>query len=324
MTQMLSKERGVALLSVMLVIVLLASLIYHILNRHAMTIASSQQTVATTQLQEYALGGEAVARGVLAADWHRDDESRVDHLEEQWSEALEIVQDIGTVQIQISDLQGRLNLNSLVGEHANDRIRVVRSLCTGLGLDPNIGSLWADWVDLDEEVGPHGAEDFQYLSLTPPFRTANSPGAHVSETAAMIEFHPTELETLSIYAASLPTPGFEINVNTATGKVLDSLIPPDGTPLPLNIESMIREWESVEEVLKELPMLSGVEEYLVVASDYFEASVLVELGNVSMHLTSVLYRDPDTGEVWTQFRTFGRRSLVTIRASGSDSGERSG
>ena len=323
MSTALSKERGVALLSVMLVIVLLASLIYHLLNRHAMTIASSQQTVATAQMQEYALGGEAVARGMLESDWQRDDGMRVDHLEESWAEALEIQEEEGTIRIQISDLRGRVNLNSLVGEQANKRIRVVRALCAELGLDPSIGSLWSDWVDVDHEARSNSAEDFHYLGLTPPFRAANAPGSHVSETVAMIALEPTELETLSIHTAPLPTPELEINANTATGEVLDALIPPGGTPLPLNIESMSRKWESVEEVLDELPMLTAVKDNIVVASDYFEARVAVELDNVFMQLASVLYRDPETGEVWTQFRMFGRRSLVTIGDSGTDSNERS-
>ena len=317
-----NRQRGIALVSVLFVVVLLASLIYHLLSRHAMTIASSQQTISSSQLHEMALGGEAFAKGVLLQDFQRDGETRADHLGEPWAVPVDLEENGVSVWVEIADLQGRFNLNALREETGSQRVGFVRAMCNQLGLNPNLANLWADWVDEDDLAGRHGAEDQEYLALQPPFRAANGPGAHISESFAMLLLEPRLLAEFARHAVPLPSSELFINANTASNEVLESLIPPDGTPLPINPAAMERKWKHVEEVTSALPMLDHVEELLAVASDYFEATVIVETASASLQLTSVLYREPETGAVFTQVRSFGRTGYTTFGTQSDNEGSR--
>ena len=66
------RMKGVALISVLLVVVVLTSVVYHLVSRHASSLAQSQNALGFDQAMAYALGGEALARPGALPRPHRD------------------------------------------------------------------------------------------------------------------------------------------------------------------------------------------------------------------------------------------------------------
>ena len=82
---MTRRHRGVALISVMLILAVATTLAYQVATRHTLSIAQSRQLLDGSQVRQYALGGEEYARQILYADW-LDEETRAnDTLLESWA-----------------------------------------------------------------------------------------------------------------------------------------------------------------------------------------------------------------------------------------------
>ena len=63
------RQRGVALISVLLIVALCSALMYELLTRHSMVVAKSRQVLYADQARAYTLGAEAFARQILHEDW---------------------------------------------------------------------------------------------------------------------------------------------------------------------------------------------------------------------------------------------------------------
>src|SRR5262245_63424029 len=81
-------NRGVALLSVLLIVAIVSALVYHLLERHSLVIAQTQQTLAGDQALSYALGAEAYARQLLVEDWTNPERRAFDGLTEAGAQRL--------------------------------------------------------------------------------------------------------------------------------------------------------------------------------------------------------------------------------------------
>ncbi len=69
-----------------------------------------------------------------------------------------------------------------------------------------------DWIDEDSELRSNGKEDFEYLSLEPPYRASNSLLSDVSEAALFLDAE--SFRVLRPYLVSIPSPSSLLNVNT--------------------------------------------------------------------------------------------------------------
>jgi len=173
---MRSEQRGVALITVLLVFALVAVIAAEMLHRSQLNLRSVGNLVETRQAYYYALGGEAYARQVLAKDI-LDGHGNVNKLTEPWAQTREqqpFEIDNGQMQIEIDDLQARFNLNSLVNDSGTALQAFVR-LLNALQLNPNYAYEWKDWVDRDTARSANGAEDAEYEGyLTPGGAEASS------------------------------------------------------------------------------------------------------------------------------------------------------
>lgn len=331
------RPQGVALVSVLLIVVVATALAYQIATRHSFTIAQSQLTLHGGEARQYALGGEQFARELLFADWEDEDTRATDTLLELWAriapepppeesdtlvpeplpevppevEAARTTFDAvfalsdGQLELRIDDLAGRLNLNALAGEQAAANVAVLRRLLTNLGLDPAIADRWRDWIDADQEVEGMGAEDSEYLLQEPATRAANQPGIHASELQFVGPVAAEDYQRLKPYVTVLPVPLQRINVNTAAAPVLASLAP--NFP-PVEAEQMLaepREFEDVQAVIATYPALGENVAALTVRSEYFRVQVRAEVGEGRAVLTSMLHRDPETGLLTLLSRSLG-------------------
>ena len=309
------RQRGVALISILLIVALVTALMYHLMTRQALVVAQTRQLVRADQSLAYALGAEAYARQILFDDWNRPASRALDTLTEPWAvPAVPFDIEAGTLELSIEDLDRRFNLNSLAGTAAAKNTVRFKALLNSLGLDPTVADAWRDWVDGDLEATGFGAEDAAYLVATPPFRTANQPAGSTSEVALLQLLDPDQLTRLMPYVATLPTTELRVNVNTAAAPTLESL---SQHVTPAQAESLIesdRHFDDTGAVVAEVPEFSDSIDAMAVVSSYFEIHARAEFDGFRTELTSVVYRDPATGHMTLLSRDFGKRLPSVVEA----------
>jgi general secretion pathway protein K len=163
--------------------------------------------LALDQGFEIALGAEAWAADYLARDKR---ESKTDHFGEVWAKQLPPLplDNGGTIQGRIEDLQGRYNLNNLIaadGSPDPDEVKTLEALLGLLRMDTKWAAMIADWLDSDTQPGfPEGAEDSEYTSQTPPHLAANMAITRVSELMVMPGFGLENYRLLAPNVTALP------------------------------------------------------------------------------------------------------------------------
>ncbi len=112
----MAPQRGVALITIMLIVTLASVLVVNLLSRHHLAINKTRQLLFTEQARLYASGAEAFGMARLREDFEarQVDGPLVDSLTDLWAEPFEpFAIDGGSVRVEIHDLQARFNLNNL-------------------------------------------------------------------------------------------------------------------------------------------------------------------------------------------------------------------
>lgn len=286
-------QRGVALITVMLVFVIVAVIATQMLRRSQLNVRSVGNLIETRQAYYYALGGEAYARQLLA----KDATGKVDTLDEAWAQAKEQqpfeIED-GSMKIEINDLQGRFNLNSVVADAQGVQINGLaldqfKLLLAALQLNPNYAYLWLDWIDRDANRSVNGAEDADYGN----YRTAARPEADISALRLLNSMQPQDYAKLAPHVTALPfdaatnTTATTINVNTADEIVLRSISSTLSAAQAAQI--IARQKTGGYRDIAEVPGVNGAAA-AGVNSNYFEVIVTVNYANRWQRIRTVLQR----------------------------------
>jgi general secretion pathway protein K len=228
------RQRGFALLTVLLVSALIAILASTMQYQHALDIERSANRLAQSQALVVGLGLDAWIKKGLAFDQQYN---QTDHLGEVWAQPmLPVAFEGGQVGGQLLDLQARFNLNNLQEPNVQRRQRwqnLLEQMVLKQSPSPQ-SSAWIvpliDWLDADNEALPGGAESEVYLLKTPPYRAANAPLVLAQEALLLEGMTPVLFRQLQPGLTTLPqvTP---INVNTAVPMVLLGLAPWFDEPL---------------------------------------------------------------------------------------------
>ena len=300
------ETRGVALITALLIVALVTTLTYGLEWDSALDLRRTVAMLNRDQALQVALGAENLVEGLLRQDL---EDSETDHLGEFWARDLPgFPIDGGEVFGNIEDMQGRFNVNNLLaddGEVDQASLEQFRRLLAALGLDPRFAGIAADWLDANQEpLFPDGAEDSIYTGLVPPYRTPNMPLSSASELAALEGMDKATFDTLLPHITALPG-RTGVNVNTATGPVLQSL---DENLAPADVERLLTERAEfgftdvaasfaslvTPEVLNQLEELSS----------YFQLKVVVRIDTVRITYISLLERGP-RGDVTPVLRALG-------------------
>jgi general secretion pathway protein K len=301
-----ARNRGVALITALLIMALIATLTYALEWNSALDLRRTVVMLNRDQAIQVAFGAESWIQSILRQDL---EDSDVDHLGEIWASDLPgLPIDGGDVFGVIEDLQGRFNVNNLIASDGNiDRpsLEQFQRLLTALDIDPRFAGLAADWIDANQEAAfPDGAEDPIYTSLTPPYRAANQPLSSVSELAAMEGFDKASMDVLSPHIVALPG-RTRINVNTATGPVLQSL---DENLTTADVERLLDERQEAgfADIGNSFSSLvtSEVLNQLEETTDFFQLKLIVRIDTVRLTYFSVLERGPQ-GNVTPILRSLG-------------------
>lgn len=297
-------ESGVALITALLVMALATIAAVAVLSEQNIDIRRTANLEQAQQAWWYALGAEQWAEVLLKRDRQTN---AIDSLTDIWAKPVgHLPIDNGFLTVNISDLQGKFNLNDLAGHNAQAAAHIFARLLAQLPdvpppRIPGLVQAVGDWVDPD--INPHypdGAEDDYYLGLTPAYRTANAPMASPSELLLVRGVTPAIYRALRPFVTTLPATATPINVNTAPAQVLLSLTAnPDANAIADIVKTRAEHpFTSVQSFLAQ-PALAGrsVNGHLIsVSSSYFLVHTEVHLGQTRLVLYSLLYR-ADGGDV---------------------------
>lgn len=298
-------QRGVALLTAMLIVALVAIIGASMLSQMNLALHRSGNIWQSEQAWWYAVGIENWLGKLLRQDAENSD---IDSLDEAWAQPVDYLPlDGGALQGRLIDLQGRFNLNNLSGsdvDAAQEQFQRLIELVadTDQITARTIAASTRDWLDADiNPTLPDGAEDDYYLGLNPAYRTANTLMATASELRLVKGVTRAIYAALQPYICALPQLT-AINVNTAPAPILATLAPelPASTGEAL-VESRADEpWESIDAFLQD-PALAGRDidaNRLDVVTHYFLATGQITVDRAQIQFFSVLERG-DNGAVRT-------------------------
>jgi len=218
-------QRGVAVVTAILVVAVAASAATYMLAQQSATLNQTALVASRAQADSYAQAGFDWARGILAEDARG---SAIDTLEEDWARPLAgLPVERAVVSGAIIDQQARFNLNNLVnaGRRSDADVQILGRLLESLGLDPGLALAVLDWIDADADLsGGGGAEDAYYLSLARPHRAANRPLGQVEELYDVRGFDAGAVAKLRPFVTALPVRA-PVNANTAAPEVLAAILP---------------------------------------------------------------------------------------------------
>jgi general secretion pathway protein K len=296
------RQRGIALITAILLVALATILAATIGYENAMTARRGSATFAFDQSVEVGKAAEAIAG--FALRFSRQQNATLTYKGQPWSMPygpVDLVPGV-TLEAWLDDTQGRFNLNSLVnadGTTNADAVAVFENLLTILGLEPTWAPLMADWIDSDSiPNNTNGAEDSVYLSQTPPYRAANMMITTPSEILALPGFGRDRYLKLEPYITALPR-SVLINLCDASMPVLNALGPP-GTINVSDATAMAQSraegcWPTLQEFnaffSSDATAQQKADAMVTTQSSYFTLTSIVSIGTTQFALYSLLYQD---------------------------------
>ncbi len=254
--QLLSNQRGAALLAALLAAALVTTLAAAMIFDQQIDIRRSGNILHGDQARLYALGVEEWSALLLGRAKEGEEHEYIGR------DLPPIMVEGGTVGGRLDDLQGLFNINNLVLQEGEKLERVqdhFRRLLSNCGLSVELEQAVSDWLDSDQEPRfPGGAEDGEYLRRSPPYRTANRPVITPTGLGLVHGFaEPAFAECLLPLLSALPT-ATALNVSTAPAEVLLGLA--EGLD-PGRIEQLVagrprRGYQNLSEFI-EHPALAG-------------------------------------------------------------------
>ena len=305
-------RRGIALISILLIVVLFSALAFQLYSHQTMVTAQTRIGLTANQARYSLMASEVLAQELLYVDWLDEDGRLRDDMAEPWAQPLEPLRTVsGDVHVQIVDLSGKLNLNSLAGASSKESTQALSYVLNRIGIGLELTPMWRDWIDADDQRflvdGYQGREELDWLGNETPFRTPNRIAGHLSEIRVFAPIAQEVYTELTQLVAVLPTSSLKINVNTAHPEVLNSLLPPGGSKM--SARGGVRNFGSVEAFVDLHGGFTEVRDHLSVRSDFFEVRATLDSADLRMDMSSHIYRDPTSGECQIYARDFGTRHV---------------
>lgn len=301
------QQLGVALISVLLVFAIAAAIAGEVMSRHYRDIRKTANFINGKQAYHFALSGEQYARQVLYRDFdeQRDEQEKFDTLNDIWAANFPAFNiEGGEMFIEVTDLQGRMNINQIAESNNAAAIEAFRRLGDILALNDDYSDRLLDWLDADNLVSPEGAEDVDYSNGYLP---ANRAMADVSEMLLLRDMAVEDFLKLQPLLTALPDqiggktlPETKYNINTVDAKLLEAIANLTASEAQQVVEQQqrgghenINNWYSGAIGAK----LNAKRHLLTGSSSFFEIRVTVSYQQRIVVLTTQLYRNPEDGSI---------------------------
>jgi general secretion pathway protein K len=322
----MKNEKGVALLSVLLLVAVLSALAVAVLDDIRFDLRRSANAESTGQAQWYALGAESLARARIAR--LSDANANRTSLEGDWNGRWQDFPiENGGIHARVSDATGCFNLNSVV-QGASEQwqrrdigLRQFSALLRGIGFSQrdsaSLAETLADWIDSDNTRNTLGAEDDAYMGVVPSYRTSGTLLSEVSELRAVRGFTSSSYARLRPFVCALPTAELSpININTLTpdNAVLLSALTEGALPVETArrvLAARPREgWASVDDFWQEPALANAVPSdaalnQVAVRTRYFRLHAEITYAGADAFLTT-LFEQAGSGPARLAARRWGR------------------
>ena len=282
-----NKQKGVALILVLLSLTLLASAGSYLLDDDHMAIRRVENQHASLQAQYVAQSGLQWAMLVLQKDGEL---SKTDHLNEPWNTLTQPIDiENGSLTIEVIDAQSKFNLNNLRSDTDGAWMSGLKRLIESLDLTPELAARIKDWIDVDSSpTGFDGAEDDEYLLDDPAMRTANGFMGDISELLLIKGVDTAVFEKIAPFLTAIPGSDLKINVNTcheALFRIFGRTTLPEGVGVALAAGRGEDGYSSVEDFVTATPLASHGDvagNLADVSTAYFVVNVTGSYGRVNI------------------------------------------
>ncbi len=300
-----SRERGVALISVLLIFALATVIASEIMSRNYRDIRKTANLINGKQAYHYALSGEQFARQILYRD---ATVNTSDNLLDNWAVKFDTFDiENGSMTIDIIDLQGRFNINNLVA--SNGAINPLAAaqfgrLLSVLNISEDYTPALIDWLDQDNAKTARGAEDDDYLQSH--YLAANSALADRSELLLLKNLGTEDFEKLKNHVVALPKKvkdkefnTTKYNLNTLDAKLTEVLAGSGSyNSNPISQRQRQGGYDSLSQWLSgEGAALRNRQAQLATKSEFFEVVVKAIVDQRVSVIRTQLHRDAKDGRI---------------------------
>lgn len=334
------KQKGVALITVMLIVALCAVIASQMTARLQFQMQRSANIAFNHQAYWYAMGAEAFTKRVLITAFKEDE--NVTHLGQIWAQGQTTYPvEFGQISGEITDLQSCLNLNALRaplndnhsdndkrGGNTNKADKVparlaLEALLINLQLDnvtqfeaESMADALTDWLDENNSISSvGGAEDNDYASREFPYLAANHYLASINELRVIEHFTPAIINAIKPYVCVIPmSDAHQININTLNAEqpellqaLLDSTLDEAQEILSAREKegfAGIDDFYNLPEVEK-LKNFESIKDQFVVDSEYFKLKASASFNDSFFAMNSVM-KITDNKYIDVISRTIGR------------------
>ncbi|MDK2125843.1 type II secretion system minor pseudopilin GspK [Parachitinimonas caeni] len=299
MKSTLKHQQGVAIITAVAVAALVAAVASFMGWQFSLWLRQVENQHDLAQARTVARAAIDYSRFLLRKDAR---ETNYDHAGEAWAVPINnLTVEQGMTGGSIHEAQGKFNLNNLInnGLPSEQDVAVFRRLLTDLNLSPDLANAVLDWIDIDAEVRfPGGAEDGDYLGLTPPYRAANMLLQDLSELRRIKGFTPEVITALKPFVTVLPQQT-QVNVNFAPPELLAALVPglstADAAALaPIRTGKPFDGLEAFRVALPQNVAENFRGEAYTVGSRYFQIDSNAKFGRVTVSYSALVERNGDT------------------------------
>ena len=325
--------KGVALITVMLIIALIAILATQMTARLQLQMQRTTNIGSNQQAYWYAMGAEAFAKRILIQSF--EDDAEVTHLGQLWAQGENTFPvDFGEITGEITDLNSCFNLNALrvdSDEDNNSTTTIKKSparsafeeLLIAINIE-GVGSFEAeymadaltDWLDADGSIsGSGGAEDNDYASKEFPYLAANNYLASIGELRVIEHFTVDAIEKLKDYVCILPDTNMnKININTIAQdqpEILVAMLGISQNEASQALSSRGEEgFKNIDEFfalteLVEAKIAPEKKQFFAVKSEYFKLKTTASFNNSYFALNTIMKVD-DKNNINVISRIIGR------------------
>ncbi|PKN52899.1 MAG: hypothetical protein CVU55_06670 [Deltaproteobacteria bacterium HGW-Deltaproteobacteria-13] len=302
-------NRGVALITVILIIVILVAVVIELNRSSRADIYDAANISDGIKLTYIAKSGAYGAAALLTNSKNDYDTLRDDwaHMETISLQSNALFPD-GNFSVRVEDESGKIPLNKLInGNEFNPDIKDILIRLLGqpeFKLDERkiaemVDSI-KDWIDADDNVTDSGAERSYYASLDPPYEAKNAPFDCIEELLMVkgitkeIFYGTKEKPALAAYVTA-DSDG-AININTAPKMVLRSLADGISVELADRMDEERRKESTVLSNTQWFLNMAGVTvkpELITIKSGYFKIISTGKMNNMAKTVSGIVKKSQD-------------------------------
>jgi general secretion pathway protein K len=329
----LRKQKGVALLVVLILLVMMSALAAKISQQFCRNLQKTHYQVSQQQLRWAMQAQERVVKDRLQAD--ASGESKPLSLDGDWHKPLETRGEDYTVVSQVEDAQDCFNVNNLLavekiaqGQNAPAvpekprREQIVEQILTQSGLSQSnaeeVYQQLVDYLDGDTTTAKEGAETDAWAGVAPARQPANQMMRTVAEIKLLPAFPTAAYPKASKLLCALPDTASRVDVNTLQPEqaaLLAALFPgklSEDDALRLIESRPENGWENMETFSKALEQtfpqlkddLPQVADYLSINSRYFRVNYTGNTDELTLRAVSQLQVNNEAGDIVTWQRRY--------------------